>query len=156
MAIDGVHFAITSPSELDVPNPMRYHVARKGEFALLCMAGCDAARRFLYFDISQAPTTHDSLAWSGSEIGQAVLNGELPDSFFVSGDAFSAGPSMVTPSGEPEHDDYDYHQSSNRMPIECAFGMLVRRWGIFWCPLSMRFDRRALVVEACVNSQLLH
>ena len=115
MAIDGVHFAITSPSELDVPNPMRYHVARKGEFALLCMAGCDAARRFLSFDISQAPTTHDSLAWSGSEIGQAVLNGELPDSFFVSGDAFSAGPSMVTPSGEPEHDDYDYHQSSNRM-----------------------------------------
>ena len=58
MAIDGVHFAITSPSELDVPNPMRYHVARKGEFALLCMAGCDAARRFLYFDIIRCAEPH--------------------------------------------------------------------------------------------------
>ena len=152
MALDGVHFKMLSPSEKDVPNPMRYHVARKGEYALLCMAGCDAARRFQFFDISQAPTTHDSMAWSGSTVGQAVMAGKLPGDFFVSGDAaFSTGPSVITPSGEPAHDDFDYHQSSNRMPIECAFGILVRRWGIFWRPLSMRFDRRALVVEVCMK-----
>ena len=43
---------------------------------------------------------------------------ELPAPFFINGDAaFSNTPSMVCPSGLPEHDDYDWHQSSNRMPI---------------------------------------
>ena len=37
------------------------------------------------------------------------------------------------------------------MPIECAFGILVRRWGLLWRPLSMRFDRRAPVVCAIIR-----
>eukprot|EP00965_Chrysotila_dentata_P175292 5786274-Pleurochrysis_carterae.AAC.1 len=32
------------------------------------------------------------------------------------------------------------------MPIECAFGILVRRFGVFWRPLAVRFDRRAKLI----------
>ena len=58
---------------------------------------------------------------------------------------------MVTPSGDPALDDYDYFQSSNRMPIECAFGIIYQRWGVLWRPLRYRFDRRAPLVGACIR-----
>lgn len=35
--------------------------------------------------------------------------------------------------------------------LRCAFGMLVRRWGIFWRPLEMKFQRRAQVIGACMR-----
>ena len=62
--------------------------------------------------------------------------------------AFSAGPNMVVPIKD---NDFDFFQSSSRMPIECSFGILVRRWGILWRPLTMRFDKRAPVISACMN-----
>ena len=64
--------------------------------------------------------------------------------------AFSLSNSMITPSGG-ELDDFDFHQSSNRMAIECAFGILVKRWGVLWRPSCVRFDRRAALISACVR-----
>ena len=151
-AIDGVHFAMRGVGTKDVPDPMKYHVARKDEYALLCIAICDAHRRFTYYDISKAPTTHDSLAWAGTELGARVAQGHLQEPFFLNGDAaFSQSNSMITPSGDPALDSFDFHQSSNRMSIECAFGMLVRKWGVFWRPLSVAFPRRAALVAACLR-----
>ena len=152
-AIDGVHFKITAPTNEEVEQKaLKYYVARKSEYALLCIAMCDVKRRFLFYDISSIPTTHDSLAWDATGMGQRIKRGDLPSPFFINGDAaFSLSNSMITPSGDAALDDFDYHQSSNRMPIECAFGILVRRWGIFWRPLSVRFDRRAALVGACMR-----
>jgi hypothetical protein len=151
-AIDGVHFAMRAPSKKDVPDPMKYFVARKDEYAILCIAVCDAHRRFTSYDISKSATTHDSLAWEASDLGARVAHGELPEPFFINADsAFTLSNSIITPSGDPALDAFDYHQSSNRMPIECAFGMLVRKWGVFWRPLGVRFDRRAPLVGACMR-----
>ena len=36
-AIDGVHLKMQAPSESDVDDPLRYHVARKDIYALLCI-----------------------------------------------------------------------------------------------------------------------
>lgn len=149
--IDGVHFSMRSPGKA-VPNPTRYFVARKDHFCILCIAICDAQRRFLFYDMSKTATTHDSLAWTATPLGKAVMEGELPHPFFINGDAaFSRSDSMVVPSGAAQHDSYDYVQSSARMPIECAFGMLVRRWGLLWRPLEIRFDRRSAVIGACMR-----
>lgn len=151
-AIDGIHVAMRSLGMSDVLDPNRYHVARKDIYALLCIAVCDYHRRFLFADISKAPTTHDSLAWSTSTLGVRIANGELPHPYFLNGDAaFSLGPNMITPAGSEELTDYDFYQSSNRMAIECAFGILVRRWGVMWRPLAVRFDRRAPLVIACMR-----
>ena len=150
-AVDGVHIAMGKPPK-KVPNPRRYFVARKDEFALLVMCTCDAKRRFLAYDISQASTTHDSLAWAASSLGRAVGAGELPLPFFINGDnAFTQTASMMMPAGTAALDDYDFVQSSSRMPIECAFGILVRRWGVLWRPLLCRFDRRAALVGALIR-----
>ena len=47
--VDGAHFAQLNPGKA-VKNPVRYHVARKDEYALLALAVCDKQRRFTYVD----------------------------------------------------------------------------------------------------------
>ena len=55
---------------------------------------------------------------------------------------------MIVPGG---NSDFDFYQSSNRMVIERAFGVLVRRWGVFWRPLEVAFDRRAPLIGAAMK-----
>lgn len=151
-AVDGVHFAMRKPNNRECSNAGRYFVQRKDEHALLCTAICDANRRFLYYDISKASTTHDSLAFSSCSLGRKVLQGQLPWPFFLNGDnAYVPSNSMLTPSNNPDLDAYDFHQSSNRMAIECAFGILVRRWGVLWRPLHVSFSRRAPLIGALMR-----
>lgn len=38
-----------------------------------------------------------------------------------------------------------------RMAIECAFGKLARRWGVFWRPLEVRMARCAPLVAAAMR-----
>ena len=124
----------------------------KNEFAILCMAACDYNRRFLSYDMSMAATTHDSLAHAASTFGKALEAGLLPEPFFINGDnAFNATNYMIIPGGTPELDAFDYVQSSSRMPIECAFGMLVRRFGVLWRPINVRFDRRTAMIGCCMR-----
>ena len=142
-AVDGVLFKMTKPPK-HIRNSGRYHVDRKHMFALLCIAGCDAYRRFQFYDISQVSTTHDSLAFLATPEGRAIQQG-LPEPYFASGDsAFVRSESMIIPSNTD--DAFDWCQSSNRMPIECAFGILIRRWGILWRPLACKFEQRAALI----------
>lgn len=147
-AIDGRCIWQTNPG-LAVHNPSRYYCARKDKFALLLMAICDSDRRFRWFDISATPTTHDSLAWIQTKLGQRVKNGDLPARFFFIGDcAFTNTHSMISPGHD---DDFNFEHSSMRINIECAFGLLVRRWGILWRSLEMDFNKSGSVVGCCIR-----
>jgi hypothetical protein len=71
---------------------------------------------------------------------------------FINGDsAFNLGPGMMVPTNKEATTDFDFEQSSNRICIECAFGILVRRWGILWRPLEMKPKRRAPIIGACMR-----
>jgi hypothetical protein len=126
-AIDGCHFPTISPGGA-VADPRAYHVARKKSFAMLVTAVCDADRRFTYWDFGCTPTTHDSTAFLQSRLGRIITTKGLPGEYFLNGDsAYPVGPHMVVPFGKAAQTDFDFYQSSNRMPIECAFGILIRR-----------------------------
>ena len=60
---------------------------------------------------------------------------------------------MMVPVNDGAHADFDYHQSSSRVAIKRAFGILIRTWGIFWRPLEVQFRRRAPLIKCCM---LLH
>ena len=84
----------------------------------MCMACCDADLRILDYDISQVPSTHDSLAFAVSPLGVKVAAGALPAPFFINGDsAFALSNSLITPSGGrgPDFDAFDYHQLLSRL-----------------------------------------
>ena len=130
-----------------VHNPRRHYCARKKKYGMLLMAVCSAERESTCVDLSYAPTSHDSLAWLGSKLGQKVLNGCLPETYYLIGDsAFTCNHSMITPGRDL---DFNYELSRLRINVECAFGELVRRWGILWRPLEMHFDKRAAVIGSC-------
>lgn len=62
--------------------------------------------------------------------------------------AYVCGPNVIVPGDD---DDFNYEKSMMRMNIERAFGELVRRWGILWRPLEMKFERRAPIIEVCMR-----
>ena len=110
-ALDGVDFWQKNPDKA-VKNPRRFYVERKGHFCLLCLAVCDALRRFTYFDVSFAAGSHDSLAWAGTNLGQKLQEGGLPRPYFLNADnAFTCANHMVVPMNST---DFDFYQSSNR------------------------------------------
>ena len=69
--VDGVHFKMKRPPPL-VPDGKRDWVDQNNEYALLCMAVCNYHRRVTFYDISQASTTHDSLAWHMTELASKL------------------------------------------------------------------------------------
>ena len=48
-------------------------------------------------------------------------------------------------------DSFNFHLASMRQTIERAFGILTRRWGILWRPLSCALDRWSLVITVCTK-----
>ncbi len=80
----------------------------------------------------------------------------LPAGYFINADAaFNNGPHVVVPTGKKEHATFDHIQSAVRMPVDCAFGILIRRWRILWRilwrPLEMRFNMRTQTIGACMR-----
>ena len=153
-AVDGVHFRMRNPGKA-VDDALAYYVHRKSEYALLATAVCDARCRFLFWSFDCKRTVHDSVAWSQCELGMKVANGELPSEYFLNGDAaYILSDQMVVPYGTPGFTDFDYVQSSNRIVIERAFGVMIRRCPPLPChPLSANTTETTRIkIEAIGNS----
>ena len=45
-----------------------------------------------------------------------------------------------------KRDGYNFYQSSLRICIECAFGMLIRRFGIFWRAMTGTLEHTQLII----------
>ena len=50
----------------------------------------------------------------------------------------------------PDKDVFNFYHSRLRTVIECAFGMMVARWGILWRPLRISL-RRVLLLKCCMK-----
>jgi DDE superfamily endonuclease len=133
-AIDGIAIRIRSPRAIDLPS---LYYCRKGYFALPVQACCDSKYRFLYFSAKAVGSTHDSLAFSISSLHTLLESGSMPDGFWIAGDAaYTCTDYMLTPFSKTMllvsgfqtcRDAYNFYQSSHRVHIEQAFGMLVDR-----------------------------
>jgi hypothetical protein len=155
MAVDGLCVRTRAPYKTEVDNPTDY-ACRKGGFALLVMAGCDVKGKFLMARCNNSGATHDSVAWGGSAFFAALGEGKLDNRYFCIGDeAFSTTDQMLSPwpgrgIGRWK-DSFNFWLSHSRQCIERAFGMLIKRWGIFWRPLTCSYERWSLVVMVCMK-----
>ena len=156
MAIDGWVCRTRCPSVNESINQTSFR-NRKGFFGLVCMAGCDSECRFLLFSAQCHGATNDSLAWQLSEIYRTVIQPEkLPKQFYIiSDEAVSANEFVLSPYPGRGiglyRDSFNYHLSAMRQCIERAFGMLTRRWGIFWRPLTCDMSRWPLIITVCAK-----
>ena len=136
--IDGILVWIPKPSIKEAKrvrvDQQKFFCARKNKFGLNCQAVCDVRGRFLDISIVHGGSSSDVLAFEKSELKQRLDNGLLADGILLFGDnAYLNCVYMATPypntTGGPK-DNYNYFHSQCRIRIECAFGMLVQRWGI--------------------------
>ncbi len=132
---------------------------RKGFYGIVIMAGCDHHCRFNFFSAECTGATHDITAWEQSELKRILFDDKaLPKPNYVIGDeAFTNLEQFLVPwSGRglgPWRDSFNYHLSSMRQCIERAFGILTKRWGVFWRPLNVRLKNWGLV---CIVAAKLH
>lgn len=114
--------------------PSRFFCGRKKKFGLNMQAVCDARRRFLWVDIKYPGSTSDYFAFDQSSLKiQLEQAGFLRRGLCLFGDAaYANSPYMCTPfrSATGTKDDFNFFQSQLRINIECAFGMLVHRFGM--------------------------
>ena len=56
-------------------------------------------------------------------------------------------------AGWKQKDNFNYHLSSERIWIECSFGELMMRWGIFWRRLNFGVDLCGDIIMASMLLQ---
>ena len=166
MAMDRLALRARCPRVDEVPDPGNYY-CQKGFYALSRQAICDKLKRFLWVYPSVKGSMHDSTAFAGSKLYDllheaAVLKGLKDHNLFIVGDsAYSNSPFLLVPYAiqsvkddvDGARDSFNYHLSSCRIYIECAFGELVMRWGIFWRTLRFDLAKSMKIIKVCM---LLH
>jgi len=160
-ALDGIAVQQEQPLATDVTCVADYY-SRKGFYALNVQAICDADYKFRWMSCKSPGSAHDSSAFTGTNLGQALLHPENPlaarliqvGHCIAADEAYAASEVLAVPwpgggKGDRWRDSYNFYLSSSRIHIEQAFGMLVWRWGVFWRPLRVPFVKRPGLVRAC-------
>ena len=160
-AIDGMLVWIEKPylDECDFAQtgPKKFFCGRKKKFGMNMQAVCDHEGRFLDVCIGHPASTSDYLCFATSALKIKLEDrGFLAKGLCIFGDnAHTNTFCMATPFKNVKSgpkDDYNFFHSSLRIKIECAFGMLVGRWGIMRRAIPAQFGllkTNALVMSLC-------
>ena len=126
LAIDGLAVRTRQPFKTEVKN-IKSWCCRKGGWALIVMAGCDASGKFVMAIANNSGSTNDNIAWEMSGLYKAIEAGLLhPRCYFIIGDeAFSNTNELLSPwpgRGLGKYkDSFNYHLSHSRQVIEKGF-----------------------------------
>lgn len=160
-AIDGVLVWTHKPSKPDIKKQPfgdgKMYCGRKHKFGLNMQAICDSQQRFLDVSICNPGSASDYYCWHYSSFREKCLKDNfLANGLCLYGDcAYVSTPFMMTPYvrvPDDATDAYNYFHSQLRINIECAFGVLVHRWGILRKPIPANISIRktvALVIVLC-------
>jgi hypothetical protein len=148
--VDGMLVWISKPDKRSVKRarigPAKYFCGRKKKFGLSLQGICDDRRRFIDIEIRHPGSTSDYLCFTLSSIHQKMLHNSnfLSPGLTLYGDnAYVNTTFMVTPfkgSREGVQDAFNFYHSQLRINIECAFGMLVHRWGVLRKPIPVNIE----------------
>ena len=163
-ALDGWLVRIRCPSYYGdgVRNSEKYF-SRKGFYCLNVQVIVDRLKRVLWYSVRAKGSEHDSAAFKATnlysqlemlwETNRSIRNNGYGITFYLVGDsAYALRPFLVTPydsalPGSAE-DAFNYYQSASRIYVECAFGEITLRWGIFWTPLQFHISKHRYVIDA--------
>ena len=166
-AIDGILIWILKPSlkesEIAGVGQKKFLCGRKHKFGLNCQAVADCRGRILDISIKYGGSSSDCLAFEASELHTRLKNGLMKQDgdkprFVLFGDnAYLNTSYMATPftnvSGDPNRvseDAYNFYHSQLRIRVECAFGIMVQRWGMLLSAMPRNLSITKIV--ALVNA----
>ena len=74
--------------------------------------------------------------------------------FILGNSAYAIGSFLLPPYDQPTsrsfQDNFNVFHSSARITVECAFGEIDLRWGIFWKSLACSWENATLVIEGAM------
>jgi DDE superfamily endonuclease len=151
-AIDGIAIRIQEPARGSIPNQSTYY-NRKEFFALAVQSMCDNRYVFTFASAISPGSTHDSVSFGISSLSRLLFQrdgGLLPGYWIAADDANVCRDRFLTPwpgrNLSRSKNSFNYWQSSARIYIEQAFGMLVARCGVIWHPLRVPIDKAGIIV----------
>ena len=160
-ALDGLAIKIKRPTITEILKDPGAYYCRKGFYALNIQAICDRYKRILWISSRHIGTCHDSRAFKDTQLYDLLKDKAkfLSDqSLFIVGDsAYDLESFLLIPHEEPApaspEDNYNYYHSNCRIRIECTFGELIMRFGLFWRALNMDIESAGDIISA---ASLLH
>ena len=143
---------IKKPTRMDEENRANY-MNKKGFYSINLQAIADARRRIIYYSLATQGSTHDSLAFKLSSLGKQLDQKGLPECFWIAGDeAYVCGLWLLSPFGacqaceDTYKDNFNFYLSRCRINVECAFGILVWRFGILRRPILCTLEHASKLV----------
>ena len=159
-AIDGSHILI-----ITLPIDPTSYYCRKGFYSTLLQSIVDSKCKFWDYDFEWAERCHDWTLFQNSDIGKKVMKGELLPYKLIGDAAYPMRPWFYS-SFKDEKDElprtkahWNFIQSSTRMAVERAFGILKGRWRIMLNRIDMPFRHVSNLIIACIclhNLYIIH
>lgn len=161
-AIDGLAIRIRCPSStIDGIEDCGNYYCRKGFYALNLQAICDSHKRILWLSSGHKGLVHDSAAFAETMLIDLLKSKSeflFKNRLFLIGDsAYTLASYLITPHDNAEsqsmEDDFNYYHLSCQINIECSFGEIIMRWGIFWRKMQFSLKETGKIINAAF---LLH
>lgn len=159
-ALDGWLVKIKCPSQSrdGIRNPGHYY-SRKGFYALNVQVIVDKHKIVLWRCINSRGGSHDSSAFKNSSLYKMLTmkSRQLFDKglYLIGDSAYSLRSFLLTPfdNAKPQspEDAFNYYHSSCRIYVECTFGEIDMRWGIFWRPLGHKLENVKYIIDGAMR-----
>ena len=117
-------------------------------------------KKVLWASYSNRGSSHDSTCFRDTHLYTVLLKSMRDKLFnlgyFILGDSAYAIESFILPPydnarSKSEEDAYNFYQSSARITVECAFGEIDRRWGIFWSAIMYSLENTCIICEGAMH-----
>lgn len=148
----------------------KYFCGKRKKYEMVLQCVCDHHLRFIDMDISHPASTLEYLTFCMSSLlSKLKTPGFLFLGLTLFGDGAYINTSFMTAPfkgilGGGLKDTFNFYHSSTRIKIECAFGVLVHRWGCLRKPIPCNISIpkvnalvRCLCIlhNYCINQRLL-
>jgi len=163
-ALDGWLPKIFTPLNNAVGNVSSFFSGHYQCYGLNVQAICDHHCHFLYIAILGPGIMNDNQAYKVKVGGISLsdLIERLPRGFYVVANAAYSPTEHVIPcvggvdACKPKYDTINFVVSQCHIRIEMAFGLLCKKWGIFWRPCNMKFEhyKEMIGAAACLHNFL--
>lgn len=177
---DGYVIQVDALNEKDLADAggldLQLYWNRKGYWALIVCAFCDAHGRIIFWEMKWPGSTNDIVCYKTTQLydlySKVQPGDPLWDTWLALDEAYSSigGRHHLAPYSKYQLEAakrlpgwekpgslynqmlaFNNRQSGKRIPIECVFGMYSRRFGIMWKPLPYSVQKCQLVALVCAK-----
>jgi hypothetical protein len=112
----------------------------------------------MWWNMKTIGSTYENLAWALIPLAQYLAIISLPFGLWIVGDDtypsseyFLSPYSIQASRAEKIKNNFNFYQSRCRINVECAFGMLVEKFGVLMRSQSTRLKHTVKVISVCIK-----